>query len=122
MSGGERQKAALYKLLMTKPELLLLDEPTKGLDALSKREFAKVLKELKNEGMSIVIVTHDTEFAAYVSDRCAMMFMGDIAVADNMRSFFCGNNFFTTHARRISKGIIDNAVTCEEVIECATEN
>lgn len=121
MSGGERQRAALYKLLLTAPNLLLLDEPTKGLDAYSKAELAKLLENLKNDGMCIIIVTHDTEFSALVSDRCAMMFMGDIAAIDNTRNFFCNNNFFTTHARRISRGIFENAITCEEVIECANE-
>lgn len=122
MSGGERQKAALYKLLMTEPELLLLDEPTKGLDAFSKQKLSKLLNELKCRGVCIVMVTHDMEFAAKHSDRCAMVFGGDIVSIGGRREFFCENTFFTTHARRISKGIIENAITCEEVIECAAES
>ncbi len=118
LSGGEIQKSAMAKLLLTDAEVLLLDEPTKGLDAEFKIEFSEILKELKNEGKTIVIVSHDVEFLALYSDYCAMLFDGKIVCMSETRSFFLSNTFYTTAAARMSRGIIGNALTCEDVIKC----
>ncbi|MDR3544024.1 MAG: energy-coupling factor transporter ATPase [Desulfosporosinus sp.] len=116
LSGGEQQKVALAKLLLLKPKILLLDEPTKGLDAESKEGLGKILKKLCSQDMAIVIVTHDIEFAAEYADQCAMMFDGDIVSEGKAKEFFAGNNFYTTAANRIARGIFPKAVTCEDVI------
>ena len=76
--------------------MLILDEPTKGLDAFAKSNLSKILIELKNEGTGILMVTHDLEFAAEFSDRCIMMFGGEIVSSDEPKSFFAGNHFYTT--------------------------
>lgn len=117
LSGGEQQLVALAKVLATKPKLLLLDEPTKGIDADSKHRLKAVLKQLKSEGMTIVMVTHDTEFACDCADRCAMMFRGEIVSEAVPREFFSENNFYTTAVSRMMRGVCDNAVSLGDVID-----
>ncbi|MBS6439801.1 MAG: energy-coupling factor ABC transporter ATP-binding protein [Clostridiales bacterium] len=117
LSGGEAQKCALAKVLLTEPRILLLDEPTKGMDAYAKREFGRILSALKKTGMTILMVTHDVEFAALVSDRCALFFDGELLSPSVPGRFFGHNRFYTTAARRISEGIFENAVTVEDVIK-----
>ncbi|MPW27235.1 ATP-binding cassette domain-containing protein [Alkalibaculum sp. M08DMB] len=116
LSGGEQQKAAIAKLLLLNPEVLLLDEPTKGIDVYAKEELAKILIDRASEGRGVVMVTHDVEFVAMYCDICSMVFNGDIICTELAKDFFVGNNFYTTSANRISRGIIDNVVTCKDVI------
>lgn len=120
LSGGEAQRAALAKLLLLKPKLLLLDEPTKGLDAEYKSQFAAIIKTLTNSGATVIMVTHDIEFCAKYTDCCAMLFNGEIVSSGTPRQFFSTNSFYVTSAARISKGIIDGAVTAEDIIYCCT--
>lgn len=116
LSGGEQQRAALAKVLLLDPTVLLLDEPTKGLDAYLKRELAGFLKELSGEGIGILMVTHDLEFAASYAGRCAMLFDGRVLSEDEPHRFFAGNRFYTTAAGLIAGEQIENVITCEEVI------
>lgn len=116
LSGGEQQRAALAKLLLRKPDILLLDEPTKGIDTQFKQEFAAILKSLTKAGVCIVMVSHDIEFCAQYADRCALFFDGNIVNDDIPDKFFSGNNFYTTSANRIAREILPDAVTTEEVI------
>lgn len=122
LSGGERQKAALAKLLMTEPSVIMLDEPTKGLDACSKRTFAEILCSLKSEGKTIIIVTHDVEFAAEHADRCAMFFDGRIVSCADRISFFADNRYYTTAAARMTAPKFKNAVTVDMAIEICKLN
>ncbi len=122
LSGGEQQKAALAKLLLTKPRIILLDEPTKGIDAYSKRNLADILYELKKQDITTVIVTHDVEFAAEHADRCAMFFDGQIVSVTNPVEFFANNSYYTTAAARISRGYYRNTVTVEELAEVCRKN
>ena len=117
LSGGEQQKCALAKILLLKPKILLLDEPTKGLDAYSKHTLKNILADLKRDGMTILAVTHDVEFAAENADRCALFFDGEILSADVPEKFFSENSFYTTAANRIARQLCRNAVTCEQVVE-----
>ena len=116
LSGGEQQRAALAKVLLTEPDILLLDEPTKGLDAQFKLELAGILKELLERGTTVLAVSHDTEFCASFSHRCALFFDGSITAEGTPREFFSGNSFYTTAASRLSRGILPDAVTAEDVI------
>ncbi|MBQ2807014.1 MAG: ATP-binding cassette domain-containing protein [Clostridia bacterium] len=121
LSGGEQQLAALAKVLATNPRILLLDEPTKGLDAEKKQHLLDILRTLKSRGISILIVTHDVEFAALCADRCVLFFRGS-AVSDGLpRTFFAENNFYTTAARRMSRGYFDNAVTARDLVELCSQ-
>lgn len=122
LSGGEQQRLALGKILLLKPEILLLDEPTKGLDPYIKSLLAKILKELRARGVTMIMVTHDIEFAAEYADRCAMMFDGGIVSCDNARAFFSGNSFYTTASNRMSRHVFTDAVTCQDVIDLCGAN
>lgn len=121
LSGGEGQRAALAKILLTEPKILLLDEPTKGIDAFAKQTLMSILRRLSEGGVTVLIVTHDTEFAAEISDRCAMLFDGKVISPSCPQRFFGKNNFYTTSASRISRGIFENTVTAEQVIALGKE-
>ena len=120
LSGGEQQRAALARLLLMQPDILLLDEPTKGMDAVFKSELASLLDSLCESGISVLMVSHDTEFCANYAHRCAMLFRGEITAQDSPRSFFSSNSFYTTSASRIARALISEAVTADEVIYCCT--
>ena len=122
LSGGEQQRAALAKVLLTNPKLLLLDEPTKGIDSFFKETFAEILKDLQKQGITIVMVSHDVEFCARYADEVAMFFDGQILTTDTPRRFFGGNSFYTTAAHRMSRHVFSMAVTAEDVIELYRKN
>ena len=115
LSGGEQQRAALAKVLLTQPKLLLLDEATKGLDSFFKLKFAEILKKLKGEGITIVMVSHDVEFCAEYADLVSMFFDGQIVTTETPHRFFGQNSFYTTAANRMSRCVFRNAVTAGDV-------
>ena len=116
LSGGEQQRAALAKLLLRDPDILLLDEPTKGLDAEFKQSFGQILQTLQRSGVAILMVSHDIEFCAKYADRCALFFDGNIVTEGPPRAFFSGNSFYTTAANRMARELLPRAVTTEDVI------
>ncbi len=116
LSGGEQQRAALAKVLLKSPEILLLDEPTKGMDAQFKTEFAEILQNLKSSGVTIVMVSHDVEFCAEYADRCALIFGGEVTSIGEPRAFFAGKNFYTTSANRMARTTLPQAVLAEDLI------
>lgn len=116
LSGGEMQRAALGKLLLLDAKILLLDEPTKGLDAYLKKKLAGLLKKLTQDGIAILLVTHDLEFAAAYADRCGLLFDGQVISEGEPHAFFAGNRFYTTAANQIAGNEIPEAITCEEVV------
>ncbi len=115
LSGGEQQRLALGKLLLLEPQILLLDEPTKGLDPFFKRTLADIFKNLCDKGVTILMVTHDIEFSASYADRCAMFFDGEIVSCCESSEFFGGNSFYTTSANRLASPWFPDAITWEEV-------
>jgi len=122
VSGGEQQKIALGKILLLEPEIILLDEPTKGIDAFSKLMLRDIIKDLQAAGKTIIIVTHDIEFAALTSDRCGLFFDKEIISLDEPTAFFTKNNFYTTMANRISRHRYENTITYDEVIKICQMN
>ena len=116
LSGGEQQRAALAKVLLLDPEILLLDEPTKGLDAEFKQLFAVILKTLQRRGVTIFMVSHDVEFCAEYADRCVLFFDGGIVTQAGPRKFFSGNSFYTTSSNRMSRDIMNGAVIPSDII------
>ena len=122
LSGGEQQRAALAKVLLTNPRLLLLDEPTKGIDSFFKETFAEILADLKKQGITIVMVSHDVEFCARYADIVSMFFDGQVLTTDTPRRFFGANSFYTTAAHRMSRHVFEGAVTAEDVIRLYEEN
>ena len=117
LSGGEMQKCALAKVLLTRPRLLLLDEPTKGIDAYAKNGLGEILKSLKSGGVTVIIVTHDVEFAAEVSDRVALFFDGEVLSPTTPQKFFGSNYFYTTAPSRISRDIFTDTVTVSDLLK-----
>ncbi len=116
LSGGEQQRAALAKVLLRDPEILLLDEPTKGFDAEFKESFAEILRVLLRRGVTVIMVSHDIEFCARYAHRCALFFDGSIVTEGTPRVFFSGNSFYTTAANRMARSLLPQAVTAEDVI------
>lgn len=116
LSGGEKQRLGLAKVLIADPDILLMDEPTKGLDNGFKMQLADMLRKLQKRGKTIVVVSHDIEFCAVAGDRVALLFDGEVAMVGDVRSYMSDNNFFTTAASRISRNILDGAVTVREVL------
>lgn len=121
LSGGEIQKCALGKVLISEPKILLLDEPTKGVDAYSKIALSKILQEIKFDGVTIITVTHDVEFASIVADRCGLFFDGEVLSSLVPQEFFSKNNFYTTASSRISRDKFANAVTVDDVVSLIKE-
>ncbi len=122
LSGGEQQRVALAKVLLLEPQILLLDEPTKGMDGFYKSKLAKIFKTLTDRGITILMVSHDIEFCASYGDTCAMFFDGGIITACGTREFFTGNCFYTTVANRMARNIFPGAVTVKDVIEACRQN
>ena len=122
LSGGEQQRAALAKVLLTEPKVLLLDEPTKGIDSFFKERLAGILRELRDRGIAITLVSHDVEFCARYADFVSMFFDGQILTTDSPRQFFGGNSFYTTAANRMSRHVFSMAVTGEDVVELVERN
>lgn len=119
LSGGEQQRLALGKVLLLDPDVILLDEPTKGLDPFFKISLAEIFKKLTERGKTLLMVSHDIEFCAEYGDKCAMFFDGSIVSQGRPKEFFRGNNFYTTVANKISREYIPDAITWEEVAEWA---
>lgn len=122
LSGGEQQRTALAKVLLCKPEILLLDEPTKGIDSFFKIKLSRILKRLNGKGVTIIMVSHDVEFCAKYADNVSMFFDGSVITTNTPRRFFSQNSFYTTAANRMSRHIFENAVTNEDVIELCRLN
>ena len=117
LSGGEIQKCAFAKILLADPKIIVLDECTKGMDSFAKKALGDVLASLKAEGRTILLVTHDLEFAAQYCDRCGLLFDGKIVAEDNAVEFFSHNRFYTTAAARLTRGFFSGAVTSTAVRE-----
>jgi len=116
LSGGEQQRAALAKVLLLQPKIILLDEPTKGLDAEFKQVFAAILKKLTDAGAAVIMASHDVEFCAEFADRCALFFDGNVVTENKPRAFFSGNSFYTTSANRMARALLPDAVTAYDLV------
>ena len=115
ISGGEQQHLALGKILLLDPEILLLDEPTKGTDGGFKEELCMILKKLSDSGKTVVMVSHDVEFCAKSAHRCAMLFDGEVTSIGHPREFFSGNSYYTTSGNKMARNLIEGAITAEDI-------
>ena len=115
LSGGEQQRLAIGKVMVYGPDILLLDEPTKGLDPFFKATLGEVLKKLAAGGTTIFMVSHDIDFCASYGDKCSMLFDGEISAEGEGRELFRGNMFYTTTANKLSRKWRDDLVLIEEV-------
>lgn len=116
LSGGQQQRLALGKVLLTKPEILLLDEPTKGMDGGFKVKFGAMLGELKKHGITTVLVSHDMEFCAEYATYCGLMFDREIISFGPTREFFAENVYYTTAAARMTRGILKDCLVAEDIM------
>ena len=114
LSGGEQQRLALAKVMVSNPDILLLDEPTKGLDPFFKQTLGRILRSLCKENKTIFMVSHDIEFCAEFGDRCSMFFDGEIATSGSSKEFFSGNNFYTTVENKLTRKWCEGIITGEE--------
>lgn len=121
LSGGEQQRLAIGKVLLTRPDILLLDEPTKGLDPFFKKTLAGIFSALQKRGITIFMVSHDIEFCAEYGQICSMFFDGEIVSADRARPFFAGNSFYTTAANKLLRNWNPQIVTGKEAEEWLKE-
>lgn len=122
ISGGEMQRAALCMVLLNEPQILFLDEPTKGMDNLFKKQLASKIRELNAKGITTIMVSHDTEFCAEYCDECAMIFDGVCVLQEEKNKFFSQNFFYTTAANKIARDIFPLAVTERQVFELCRKN
>ena len=120
LSGGEAHLLGLALALASKPKILLLDEPTQGVDPGGKKMIGEMLAHLKKEGLSIIAVTHDADFAPLFADRCMLISQGRAAGEGSVREFFLGGEYYTTTARRLSRGFFDGVITLDELLEVMT--
>lgn len=117
ISGGEQQRVALGKIILLNPKIILMDEPTKGMDGYFKDKFKRILLDLKKEEKTIILVSHDVEFCGEISDRCALLFNGEVISMGKRNTFFNGNYFYTTVANKMCRNRIDNVITKNEAIK-----
>ena len=122
LSGGEKTRINLARLILVDTEILLLDEPTKGVDSFFKQIFAEILAQLKAQGVTLLMVSHDVEFCAKYADLVGMFFDGQLLTVDTPRRFFGQNSFYTSAANRMSRCVFRNAVSCEDVIDLYRKN
>ncbi len=116
LSGGEQQRAALAKILLLAPKIILLDEPTKGLDGFFKLKLARILNRLIEADTTILMASHDVEFCAANATRCSLLFDGAIVSSKATVDFFRGNAFYTTAANRMSRHLFDDCILADDII------
>lgn len=117
LSGGQQQRLALGKILLMEPDIVLLDEPTKGMDSAFKKKFSSYLRELSQNGMAVVVVTHDLEFCARNTSHCGFLFDGALLSSGETRSFFEDSTFYTTQGRRMTEGLLPHCILWEDIVE-----
>lgn len=118
LSGGELQRAALLVTILQRPQVLVLDEPTKAIDPEMKQLLGELLCRLRADGMTIIMVTHDVEFAASYSTRIGLLFRGEIVALDHVKEFFTANNYYTTRMNRVTqRSKLPTVTTLEEAID-----
>lgn len=121
LSGGEQQRLALAKVLLLRPKILLMDEPTKGIDNHYKKELGEILRKLSEHGVTILMISHDVEFCAQYADRTGLFFQGNVVTSEESKKFFAGNNFYTTAANRMARNYFPSAVTVEDVVKAINQ-
>ena len=121
LSGGEQQRLALAKVLLLRPKILLMDEPTKGIDNHYKKELGEILRKLSEHGVTILMISHDVEFCAQYADRTGLFFQENVVTSEESKKFFAGNNFYTTAANRMARNYFPNAVTVEDVVKAINQ-
>jgi len=114
LSTGERQRAALAAILVAEPEILLLDEPTRGLDYLNKEQLTHILTDLRHRGVTVIMATHDVELVARCADRVVILGEGQVVVDGPVREVMTGSLVFASQINKLLRD--DRFLTVEDVL------
>lgn len=117
LSSGERQRVALASVLVTRPRLLLLDEPTRGMDHFLKEKLGELLINMVEDGVSVVLVTHDIEFIAEFASQVLLMFDGQVISCGSRHEVLGQSVFYTTQIGKMCRGYVEGVLTLQEAIE-----
>jgi len=117
LSGGERQRVALASVMVAEPEILLLDEPTRGLDSRIKDDLGKILLSFKEKGKTIIVVSHDMEFIGKFCDTVALVFDGKIVQQGLKKEILNAGTYYTTQINKLFSGYADNLITLEDALK-----
>jgi len=122
LSGGERQRVAIASVLVNKPEILLLDEPTRGLDLKLKQNLGNILRKLNNNGTTIVLVTHDIEFASEFCNKYLLIFNGEIISEGSREQVLKDGIYYTTFFNKLFRDIDPDIFTLNQAKEWLNAN
>ncbi|WP_050607681.1 ABC transporter ATP-binding protein [Clostridium niameyense] len=115
ISGGEKQRVAIASMLVLNPKILLLDEPTRGLHVEAKNQLLNLLREINQEGTTIILVTHDMNFVANISNKVMVMFNGEVTALDSKDKVLKEGIFYTTSINKLFRNIDENIFTLEDL-------
>ena len=115
LSSGQRQRAALAAILAGAPTLILLDEPTRGMDLRARLALTALLREMTGAGASAVVATHDADLAGSIADRVLVVAESQVKEPGGPRTALSGDGPYATDIGRIYPG---GPVTLEELLEC----
>lgn len=117
LSGGQKQRVAIASALVASPEMLVLDEPTRGIDPSLKQSLAELLKKLNRKGVTILLVTHDVEFACVVSNRFWILYKGQLLADGPKEEVFTESLFYTTAIHKLCAVQNPELFTLKEAIQ-----
>lgn len=117
ISGGEKQRVAIASILVMEPEIILLDEPTRGLDFKTKNLLGNTLKELNKKGSTIIMITHDIEFAAEFANKFILLFNGEAVQSGTKEEVFTGGTYYNTSMNKLFRNIDDGIFTIDDVLK-----
>ncbi|MCT4620805.1 MAG: ATP-binding cassette domain-containing protein [Marinisporobacter sp.] len=121
LSGGEKQRVALACILVMEPEILVLDEPTRGLDRELKDKLGEIILDFKGKGKTILLVTHDVEFVGKFCDRVTLIFDGSIGQVGSKYDILSDGIYYTTQMNKLFRGYVDNIITLEDALSVKSE-
>ncbi len=119
LSGGEKQRVALASILVSQPGLILLDEPTRGLDRILKDALGKVLSKLLKEKKTIIIVTHDIEFVAKYCTKTCLVYEGSVVEMADTYQVLTSGLYYTTQMKKLFHGLADGILTIEDALRAS---
>ncbi len=122
LSGGERQRVAIASIMVMEPQILLLDEPTRGLDRELKNKLGQLLLDFKNKGKTIILVTHDIEFVSKYCDRIALMFDGTIAQCGSKYEVLDSGMYYSTQMNKLFSGYSHEIITMKDALDVINQN
>lgn len=117
LSFGQKQLAAIAKVMISNPKILILDEPTKGLDYFCKEKLSYIINHLKSKGITLVMVSHDMDFIAQNTDYCYFLFNHAIAFEGETNKFIINNKFYTTNIHNIVKKRLPNTINLKDIVD-----